>query len=56
MAYKIRDTTKRRAYRINIFQVPHFKVWSRIKEKINIVGRRGEPPGPDFQFFKLYED
>jgi hypothetical protein len=56
MSYKIRDVTRRREYRMNRFQVPHFKAWLKIKEKINVVGIGGEPPGPDFQFFKLYAD
>jgi hypothetical protein len=54
--HKIRDQTRRRSYRINIFQISHFKVWISTKEKIDTIGRGGESPGPNFQSFKLYAD
>jgi hypothetical protein len=54
--HKLRDETRRRNYRINIFQVPHFKVWMNMKQKISAIGIGREAPGPDFQSFKIYAD
>jgi hypothetical protein len=53
---ELRDDTRRNAYRINIFQVPRFKVWMNTKQKINVIGIGGESAGPDFQPVKMYAD
>jgi hypothetical protein len=52
--HKIRDEMRRKAYRINIFQVPRFKVWLNFKQKIYAIGIGRESPGLNFQSFKLY--
>jgi hypothetical protein len=51
---KLRHDTRRNAYRINIFQVSHFKVWLKMKQKIHAVGIGGESPGPEFQPVRMY--
>jgi hypothetical protein len=56
MVYRIRDETRRRACKMDIFQILHFKAWLNVNEKINAVAIGGEAPDPDFQSFKLYVD
>jgi hypothetical protein len=53
---KIRDKTRREAYTINIFQVPRFKIWLDVKQRMNAVGIGGKSLGPSFLPFKLYAD
>jgi hypothetical protein len=53
---RFKNDTSRSVYRLNLFQVPHFKTWINPKQKINLVGIGGESPGKDFKAYKTYVD
>jgi hypothetical protein len=53
---KFKRDISRGAHRLNLFSIPHFKVWIDPKRKIEIVAVGGETPGKEFISYDMYID
>jgi hypothetical protein len=53
---RFKNERGKRAYRLNLFQIPYFKIWINPKQRIDVIGIGGESPGKDFISYKMYGD
>jgi hypothetical protein len=53
---KFKRDISRGAHRLNLFSIPHFKVWIDPRKKIELVAIGGETPGKEFISYDMYID